>query len=67
MVGNRSAYTTQMGAWSETGRLPYDKAIPIKTDFRVRETQRPMGLKVHQDIVKPVDYLEWRIVVASMR
>ena len=35
-------------------------------DFRVRETKRPTGLKVHQDGFNPTNSLEWRSAVTSM-
>ena len=36
-------------------------------DPEVHEAKRLMGLKVHEGGVKPVDFLEWRCVVPSVR
>lgn len=46
--------------------LLYDEATKMKW-ILVQETKRLMGQKVHQDIVKVANSLEWRSVVTFVR
>ena len=41
--------------------------MKMKSILKTGKPKRLMGLKVHQDGSKPVNSLEWRSVVASMR
>ena len=45
----------------------FGKRPQNEMNSRVREAERLMGLKVHQDGVKPPNSLEWRSAVAYMR